>query len=45
MSRPRKTRDVWNVQQYTGPLYGWETVTPKPAPDPASIERISPSTL
>ena len=26
MSYTRKTRDVWNVQQYTGPQYGWETV-------------------
>ena len=23
----RKTRDVWDVQQWTGPPYGWETVT------------------
>ena len=27
MSYKRKTRDVWHVQQYTGNLYGWETVT------------------
>jgi hypothetical protein len=23
----RKTRDVWEIQQYTGPQYGWECVT------------------
>jgi len=23
----RKTRDVWDVEQYTGPGYGWEVVT------------------
>lgn len=23
----RKTSDVWNIQQYTGSEYGWETVT------------------
>jgi len=22
----RKTKDVWQVQQYTGGQYGWETV-------------------
>jgi hypothetical protein len=22
----RKTRDIWNVEQYTGPEYGWEAV-------------------
>ena len=22
----RKTRDYWDIQQYTGPQYGWETV-------------------
>lgn len=26
MSYIRKTRDVWNVQQFTGPQYGWEDV-------------------
>ena len=27
MAYIRKTRDVWNIQQYTSPLYGWETVS------------------
>jgi hypothetical protein len=27
MAYKRKTRDVWNVQQYTGSQYGWETVS------------------
>lgn len=26
MSYTRKTRDIWNIQQYTGYGYGWETV-------------------
>lgn len=27
MSYTRKTRDIWDVEQYTGPQYGWEVVT------------------
>lgn len=26
MTYIRKTRDVWNVQQFTGSQYGWEDV-------------------
>ena len=26
MAYQRKTRDVWNVQQWTGTDYGWEDV-------------------
>lgn len=26
MTYTRKTRDVWNIQQWTGPEYKWETV-------------------
>lgn len=26
MTYQRKTQDVWHVQQWTGPQYGWETV-------------------
>lgn len=31
MSYIRKTRDVWDVQQYTGPEYGWEDVCTEPS--------------
>ena len=27
MAYQRKTRDVFHIQQYTGPAYGWEIVT------------------
>lgn len=27
MTYKRKTRDFWDIQQYTGAEYGWETVT------------------
>lgn len=26
MAYRRKTRDYWDIQQYTGPEYGWESV-------------------
>lgn len=26
MAYQRKTRDYWDIQQYTGPEYGWESV-------------------
>jgi hypothetical protein len=26
MAYVRKTRDEWDIQQYTGPQYGWESV-------------------
>jgi hypothetical protein len=26
MAYQRKTRDYWDIEQYTGPGYGWESV-------------------
>jgi len=27
MTYQRKTTDYWDIEQYTGPKYGWEIVT------------------